>query len=84
MKHARPRADHETYAVDLDGVPLQTYAAHVAGWRSTQMRLLAIELLLTSGAIALLTWLFRNYFGDAASRSPSPEPNRATAAGHRL
>ena len=57
-------ADRETYAVDLDGVALQTYATHVTGWRSAQMRLLAIELALTSGAIALLTWLFRNYFGD--------------------
>ena len=62
-------ADHETYAVDLDGAPLQTYATHVTGWRSAQMRLLAVELVLTSGAIALLAWLFRNYFGEAAGGS---------------
>ena len=64
-------ADHETYAVELDGVPLQTYATHVTGWRSAQMRLLAIELALTSVAVGLLAWLFRNYFGDAAGGSRS-------------
>jgi hypothetical protein len=62
-------ADHETYAVDLDGAPILTYATHVTGWRGAQMRLLAIELVLTSVAIALLAWLSRNYFGEAAGRS---------------
>ena len=66
---AEPCRPHETYAVDLDGVALQTYATHVTGWRSAQMRLLAVELVLTSGAIALLAWLFRNYFGEAAGGS---------------